>query len=148
MAQGIALELLQYVPVSDSIKISRLTIRNISDHTRRLSVTAFAEWVLGLSRGASAPMVVTERDAATGAILARNPWNMGIDKPDVRFVCHADLPANVEAYYQEIGRAGRDGAPADTLTLYGLDDMSASEVLTTLMSFSRSFTESRARARR
>jgi ATP-dependent DNA helicase RecQ len=48
---------------------------------------------------------------------------MGIDKPDVRFVCHADLPANVEAYYQEIGRAGRDGLPADTLTLYGLGDM-------------------------
>ena len=76
MANGIALELLQYVPLGDSIKISRLTVRNVSDRKRRLSVTAYVDWVLGLERGASGPTVVTERDAATGAIFARNPWNM------------------------------------------------------------------------
>lgn len=50
-------------------------------------------------------------------------FGMGVDKPDVRFVAHADMPATVEAYYQEIGRAGRDGLPADTLTLFGVDDI-------------------------
>ena len=74
-SHGIALELLQLVPVRDSVKISRLRLTNQSGRKRRLSVTAYAEWVLGVSRSRSAPYVVTEIDSATRALFARNAWS-------------------------------------------------------------------------
>jgi cyclic beta-1,2-glucan synthetase len=74
-AHGVALELLQFVPPGDPIKVSRLTLVNQSRRARRLSVTAYVEWVLGASRSAGVPFVVTEVDAPTGALFARNTWS-------------------------------------------------------------------------
>ena len=63
---------------------------------------------------------MTEPGTVIAATIA---FGMGIDKPDIRYVFHSDLPGSPEAYYQEIGRAGRDGLPAETMMLYGLDDI-------------------------
>ncbi|HEU4779381.1 MAG TPA: glucoamylase family protein [Steroidobacteraceae bacterium] len=75
LSHGISLELTMLVPLEDPIKIYRLRVRNESPRRRSISVTAYVEWVLGPSRVAGAPLILTEHDAVTGAVFARNPWN-------------------------------------------------------------------------
>ncbi|NQW11684.1 MAG: DNA helicase RecQ [Alphaproteobacteria bacterium] len=72
------------------------------------------------TRAANQDWFATESGVVMVATIA---FGMGIDKPDVRFVFHTDVPGSIEAYYQEIGRAGRDGQPAVAQMLHGLDDI-------------------------
>jgi cyclic beta-1,2-glucan synthetase len=73
-AHGLEVELTQFVPKDDPVKISRLVIENPSDEPRRLSLTAYVEWVLGEARNLPGPHVITERDTRTGALLARSAF--------------------------------------------------------------------------
>lgn len=120
-SHGIALELLQFVPVEDSIKIARLKIGNRSGRERRLSVTAYVEWALGQGR-VGAPFIVTEIDTQTGAIFAQNPWS---DQFGER-VAFADLKGKQTAYTCDraefIGRDGTLDRPLGLLLDRGLSN--------------------------
>jgi cyclic beta-1,2-glucan synthetase len=114
VSHDIALEYLQFVPVDDPIKISRLKIVNRSDRRRRLSITAYVEWVLGVRGGAAAPLVVTEIDPATGAIFAQNPWNNSFGGR----VAFVDLLGRQTAWTCDRAEfLGRDGAMSSPLAL-------------------------------
>jgi cyclic beta-1,2-glucan synthetase len=73
-SRGIALDLVQFVPLADSVKICRLKIVNRSGEPRQLSITHYVDWVLGNQRSRTAPFIVTEIEPKTSALLARNPW--------------------------------------------------------------------------
>ncbi|BBK39943.1 glycosyl transferase [Allostella sp. ATCC 35155] len=120
-AHGIALELLHFVPLEDPVRISRLKLTNLSGRARRLSVTAYAEWVLGTSRGASAPFVATAMDAQTGAMTARNPWNAAFASR----IAFADLGGRQTAWTADRTEfLGRNGQPVSPLALTGRNPLS------------------------
>jgi cyclic beta-1,2-glucan synthetase len=139
-AHRIAAELVQYVPLDSPIKISRLTLSNTSGSTRHLSVTAYAEWVLGTSRSAAAPFIITEIDAETGAMFARNPWSASFGSR----VAFADLRGRRMDWTGDrrefIGRNGSmenpaalaSGAPLSNTVGAGLDPCAALRTTITL----------------
>jgi cyclic beta-1,2-glucan synthetase len=105
-ARDIELDLCMFVAMGDPIKISRLRVRNTSRRTRRLSLTVYAEWVLGTSRQSSAPFIVTELDADTGALFARNPWDAAFGSR----VAFADLAGQQSQWTADRGEfLGRHG---------------------------------------
>jgi cyclic beta-1,2-glucan synthetase len=112
LSHSISLELLQHVAPDDPIKISRLKIVNQSNRARRLSITAYVEWLLGASRAATAPFIVTEIDPETNAMFARNHWSTGFGTR----VAFADLAGDQHSWTGDrqefLGRNGTLDCPA------------------------------------
>ncbi len=111
-SRGILLDLVQFVPQEDPVKISRLVLENDSGRARRLSVTAYVEWVLGTSRGAAAPYIVTELDAQSRAMFAQSEWGGEFGGR----IAFADLAGKQTSYTGDrtefLGRNGSSARPA------------------------------------
>lgn len=110
-SNDLASELIEYVPLADCVRISRLKLRNLSGRARRISITAYVEWVLGPSRTASTPFIVTRRDTETGALFAENKWNAAFGER-VAFLDLAGRPSKWTGDRREfIGRNGTIASP-------------------------------------
>jgi ATP-dependent DNA helicase RecQ len=102
--------------------LSRRDAGSLATYVRAHGGTA-APYHAGMPQGAREDVQTAFREGALRTVVATVAFGMGIDKSDVRYVIHADLPASVESYAQEIGRAGRDGLDADCLLLYSWTDV-------------------------
>jgi cyclic beta-1,2-glucan synthetase len=109
---GIKSELTQYVSWNDSVKISRLTLENLSRDSCKLSVTGYVEWVLGFSRMQTAPYIVTEWDASYEAILAENPLNIEFGERVAFFAFQQGTKSHSGNRSEFIGRNGGLDSPA------------------------------------
>jgi cyclic beta-1,2-glucan synthetase len=139
-ARKLRMELLQFTPLADSIKISRLKLINDAAMARTLSVTFYAEWILGTTRAATAPFLTTTMDELTGAMFARNPWNMQAQGQ----VAFADISGHQTGWtgdrreflgaYGSIARprAIFSGSPLSKRTSAGLDPCCALQTSITL----------------
>jgi ATP-dependent DNA helicase RecQ len=102
--------------------LSRRKTEEVTTFLQENGLRAFA-YHAGLDKTVRAAAQARFMREAGVVMVATIAFGMGIDKPDVRYVFHTNLPSNMEAYAQEIGRAGRDGAPSEAMMLYGLDDI-------------------------
>ncbi|MSR13462.1 MAG: DNA helicase RecQ [Gammaproteobacteria bacterium] len=102
-----------------------MTRRKVDETAAWLSMQGFSALPYHAGLDARVRQVNQQRFLREDAVIivATIAFGMGIDKPDVRFVAHLDLPKSIEAYYQETGRAGRDGEPAQAWMVYGLEDV-------------------------
>ncbi|WP_343504258.1 GH36-type glycosyl hydrolase domain-containing protein [Alloyangia pacifica] len=116
---GIDCDLVQFVPRADPVRVSRLTLRNTGTRPRRLSVVAYSEPVMGQSRSASAPFLVTSHEPETGALLAHNPWNTAYPGR-VMFAALNDPNGPAEAWTGDRTEfLGFNGSHADPAALRG-----------------------------